>query len=233
MLALEIGIDVVVAGRDQRPALLLAPGGRRHRRAAGGLGQHRLGMRHEVRLGGRDVGGEIGGEGGRVEVQEIVLGGAHVVVGGGRRREQADGTLALVGDESGDVDEADDIGRIARFGDDHPAIAVADQKDGALLQIQHPFGRRDVVGERCQRLLHHADRIAVLAENVGDALPSGAVGEGAVDEDDVLDRLGPRRRDGSRQKCDRRGRSGNGFIRHRALLHDQTHSTGRLNKASA
>ena len=95
----------------------------------------------------RDVGGEIGGEGGRVEVQEIVLGGTHVIVGGGRRREQAQCTLALVGDESGDVDEADDIWRIARFGDDHPAIAVADQKGWALLQIQHPFGRRDVVGK--------------------------------------------------------------------------------------
>ena len=85
-----------------------------------------------------------------------------------------------------------------RFGDDHPAIAVADQNGGALLQIQHAFGCRDVVGERCQRLLHHADRIAVFAKNVGDAPPSGAVGEGAVDEDDVLDRLGgPRRGDGS------------------------------------
>ena len=55
--------------------------------------------------------------------------------------------LALVGDESGDVDEADDIRRIARFGDDHAAIAVADQKGRALLQVQHAFGRCDVVGE--------------------------------------------------------------------------------------
>ena len=103
-VALEIGIDVVVASRDQRPALLLMPGG-------------------------------------RLEVQEIVLGGAHVVVGGGLLREQANCTLALVGDESGDVDEADDIRRIARFGDDHPAIAVADQKGRTLLQIQQPFCR--------------------------------------------------------------------------------------------
>jgi hypothetical protein len=56
-------------------------------------------------------------------------------------------SLTLVGDERGDVDEAGDIRRIARFGDYHPAIAVADQKGGTLLQIQHPFGRRDVVGE--------------------------------------------------------------------------------------
>lgn len=62
-------------------------------------------------------------------------------------REQADCTLALVGDESGDVNEADDIRRIARFGDDHSAITVANQKGWALLQIQHAFGRRDVIGE--------------------------------------------------------------------------------------
>ena len=104
-VALEIRIDVVVASRDQHPALLLMPGGSRYRRAASGLGQHRLRMGHEVRLGGREVGGKIRGEGGRVKVQEIVLGGAHVVVGGGGLREQANCTLALVGDEGGDETE--------------------------------------------------------------------------------------------------------------------------------
>lgn len=49
-------------------------------------------------------------------------------------REQVQCTLALVGDESSDVDEADDIRRIARFGDYHPGIAVADQKGRARLQ---------------------------------------------------------------------------------------------------
>jgi hypothetical protein len=47
-------------------------------------------MGYEIRLGRREVGGEIGGERGRV------------------------------GDERGYVDEADDIRRVARFGDDHP-----------------------------------------------------------------------------------------------------------------
>src|SRR3974377_1448916 len=104
-------------------------------------------MGREVRVGGREVGGEIGGKGGGVKVQEIVLGGTDVVVGGGGLREQAKCTLALVGDEGGDVDKAGDIRRIARFGDDHPAIAGTDHNGGALLQIQHPFGRRDVVGK--------------------------------------------------------------------------------------
>jgi hypothetical protein len=40
-------------------------------------------MCHEVRLGRRDVGSEIAEEGGRLKVQEIVFGGAHVIVGGG------------------------------------------------------------------------------------------------------------------------------------------------------
>jgi hypothetical protein len=47
--------------------------------------------------------------------------------------------------ETGDVDEAGNIRRIARLGDDHPTIAVADQEGRALLQIQHAFGRRDAV----------------------------------------------------------------------------------------
>lgn len=58
---------------------------------------------------------------------------------------------------------------------------MADQKGWALLQIQQPFGRRDVGGEGCQGFLDHADRIAVFTQNVDDSLPSGTVGEGAVD----------------------------------------------------
>jgi len=100
-----------------------------------------------MKFASAEVGSEICGKGGRVKVQEIVLGGADVVVGGGGLREQPKCTLALVGDEGGDIDEPGDIRRIARFGDDHPAIAVTDQNGGALLQIQHPSGRRDVVGK--------------------------------------------------------------------------------------
>jgi hypothetical protein len=39
--------------------------------------------------------------------------------------------------------------------------------------------------------------IAVFDQNVGDLPPSGTVGEGPVDDDDILDRLGPCRGDGS------------------------------------
>ena len=41
--ALVIGVDVAVASRDQRPALLLVPGGGCHLRGGGDLGQYRLG----------------------------------------------------------------------------------------------------------------------------------------------------------------------------------------------
>jgi len=98
--------------------------------------------------------------------------GPHVVVGGRRLAQEGDGALALVGDEGGDIDEADDVRRIARLGDHDAAIAVADQDRRALLQLQHPLGRRHVVGERGQRLLHHADRVAVLAQDVGDRAPA-------------------------------------------------------------
>ena len=39
------------------------------------------------------------------------------------------------------------FGALPAFGVYRPAIAVADQKGGALLQGQHPLGRRDVVGK--------------------------------------------------------------------------------------
>jgi hypothetical protein len=59
----------------------------------------------------------------------------------------------------------------------------------------------------------------VLAKNVDDALPSGTVGEGAVDDDNILDWIGLRRGDGSRQKYERRGHGGNELGWHRTLLH--------------
>ena len=120
----------------------------------------------------------------------------------------------------------------AGLGDDRAAIAVADEHGRTGLAVEDAVGGGDVIRQRSLRFLDDADAVAVLAEDIGDAPPARTVGEGAVDEDDVLDRLGPRRRDGRRQKRHRCGRSGNGFIRHRALLHDQTSSTYRLNKSS-
>jgi hypothetical protein len=104
------------SSKGRWPRRFLVPGGRRHRRG-GGLGQHRLGMSHEVRVGRRDVGSEIG-RGGRSAQRT----GHHpwwraCPCWRGGLREQVQCTLALVGDESGDVDGAGDIRRIARFGD--------------------------------------------------------------------------------------------------------------------
>jgi len=84
----------------------------------------------------------------------------------------------------------------AGLGDDGAAIAVADEHGRTGLAIEDAVGRGDIIRQRSFRLLDDADGIAVLAEDIGDRLPAGSVGEGAMHEDDVLDRLGPRRGDG-------------------------------------
>ena len=64
---------------------------------------------------------------------------------------------------------------------------MADQDHRAVLAGEHPVGRRHFIGECRQRILNDADVVAAAGENVVDALPAGAVGPGAVDENDVLD----------------------------------------------
>jgi hypothetical protein len=85
--------------------LLLVPGGCHHRR--GGRGPLvSIGWECAINWRGKPSAQRTG----------IVLGGAHVLVGGGCLRERVKCTLALVGDESGDVDKTGDIRRIVRFG---------------------------------------------------------------------------------------------------------------------
>ena len=61
-----------------------------------------------------------------------------------------------IGRVRGDIDEAHDVGMDAGLGDDRAAVAVADEQRGAVLQIENPLRRRDIVGKRRLRLLHHA-----------------------------------------------------------------------------
>ena len=60
----------------------------------------------------------------------------------------------------------------AGLGDDGAAIAVADEKCRAVLQVENAFGGRYVVLERGLRHLHDGDVEALLGEDVVDRLPA-------------------------------------------------------------
>ena len=61
---------------------------------------------------------------------------------------------------------------------------MADQHDWPGLRGDDALGERHVVGERGRRVLDDGDVVAVLLQDVVDALPAGAVDEAAVDKDD-------------------------------------------------
>ena len=105
----------------------------------------------------------------------------------------------------GDVDQADDVGMNAGLGDDRAAIAVADQKRRAILQVENALRRRDIVGERRLGLLHHGDVEAFLGEDLVDRLPARRVDPGAVHQHDVLQR---RRTGGSCRRGETESRCG-------------------------
>src|ERR1700722_17690305 len=101
----------------------------------------------------------------------------------GQRRAER---FALVQAERGDVDQARDIGVIrAERGDDLAAVGVPGDDGGAVLQVQHLAQPGNVIGERGQRELRRGDVVAVGLQALDDAAPAGALGPGAVDEDDV------------------------------------------------
>src|SRR5215471_5535747 len=70
--------------------------------------------------------------------------------------------------------------------DDHPAIAVADQHTRTCL-VEHAARCSHVCRETRLRLLDNSYRVTVALENVRHRLPSGAIGEGAMDQNDSLD----------------------------------------------
>src|SRR5215472_3681790 len=75
---------------------------------------------------------------------------------------------------------------VPHFVDDHPAIAVADQHTRTCL-VEHAARRSHVCRETRLRLLDNSYRVTVALENVRHRLPSGAISEGAVDQNDSLD----------------------------------------------
>jgi hypothetical protein len=59
---------------------------------------------------------------------------------------------------------------------------VADQHDRAVLVVQDPAARVGVALQRQGWVLHDADLVAVVGEQVVDGLPAGPIHEAAMDE---------------------------------------------------
>src|SRR5262249_25522898 len=95
-------------------------------------------------------------------------------------------TLADVWLDGCYINKSLDVGMHSRLGDDHSAITVADQHTGTCL-VENAARRGHVCRETRQRLLDNAYRVTVTLENVRHRLPSGPIGEGAVDQNDGLD----------------------------------------------
>jgi hypothetical protein len=72
------------------------------------------------------------------------------------------------------------------LGNDHSAVAVADQhaRPGP---VQHQPRSRDIGLEGGLGLLNDEHPVAIMLQNIRDRLPSGTVGECAVDQNDILD----------------------------------------------
>src|SRR5262249_16080373 len=82
--------------------------------------------------------------------------------------------------------ESLDAGMRPHFVDDHPAIAVADQRTRTGL-VEHAARRSHVRRETRLRLLDNSYRVTVALENVRHPLPSAAIGERTLAQNDSLD----------------------------------------------
>ena len=77
----------------------------------------------------------------------------------------------------------------ARLGDHCAAPGVADEDRRAVLSIEDPRGRGDVIFERGERVLDDGDREAPRRQVVVHATPAGTISEGAMHQHNVLDLL--------------------------------------------
>src|SRR5215831_9694451 len=142
--------------------------------------------RHEARDRLRRIGREIGRKRIGIHGEEAVAHWSDAF--GGRRHfvAQIGNALPDIRLEGRHENESLDAGMRPHFVDDHPAIAVADQHTRIGL-VENPARRSHVCRETRLRLLDNSYRVAVTLENIRHRLPSGTIGEGAVDQNDSLD----------------------------------------------
>ena len=94
--------------------------------------------------------------------------------------------LTFVRRKRGDIDEPRDFRIVARLGDNRPAVGMPDENYRAGLSVNNAFGYGDIIGERYRRILNDRNCVAVLPQNVIDALPTRAVHKTTVHQNHCL-----------------------------------------------
>src|SRR6476646_7829363 len=106
----------------------------------------------------------------------------------GRRplRQYRPDRLAFVDRDGRDVDQADDVWRVgAEPGDDLPTVGVAGDDGRTVLEGQYLAEPCDIIGQRREGKLWCRDVVAVGLEALDDRAPTGTVGPGTVNKNDV------------------------------------------------
>src|SRR5215813_1763833 len=183
---LKVWVGHPILFGDHGVARLLFPGCNRGLRAKCVTCNRYLRDRHEARDRLKRIGREIGRKRIGIHGEEAVAYRSDAF--GGRRHfvAQIGNALPDIRLEGRHENESLDAGMRPHFVDDHPAIAVADQHTRTYL-VENAARRSHVCRETRLRLLDNSYRVTVALENVRHRLPSGAIGEGAVDQNDSLD----------------------------------------------
>ena len=98
--------------------------------------------------------------------------------------------LTFIERKGGNVDKRCNVWMIAGFGDDGPAVAVADQNHWAAHGVDCGLRVLLVVGVRSLGRLRYRHLVAILLQDVSDGFPAGAIGECTMHQNHVLDASG-------------------------------------------
>ncbi len=187
--------DGGVLGGDDEPARARPPGGLGDRRGEGRHGDGHLRVAHEGGVRVADVGGEPLLEAfGADEAESVGLFLDHEGRGDAEALILVPGRLADIGGQGGDIDQALHLFVDAGLGDHHAAPRVADKNGSAVLAGEGAPRGGHVVGQGGEGVLDDGHPVAASGQVVIDGPPARAVGEGAVNQDDVADGLSRRNR---------------------------------------
>src|SRR5271155_4655451 len=184
--ALLIRIDRSVFGGHHVKGRLVLPGGILNLMGERVSRNRHLRYSHELRLIPWDVRCEVGRE------MRLVYPPKPVAVRcerlGCLRHSRFDrGTaLAFVESKCSNIDKRRNVWVIAGLGDDGPSIAVADQDHRGAHGVDCGLRVLLVVGVGCLGVLYHRDLVTIILENVGNPLPTRAIGESPMHQHHVL-----------------------------------------------
>jgi hypothetical protein len=89
--------------------------------------------------------------------------------------------------KGGDVDHRFHLFIRAGFADDNAPVGVTNQHHRPILLSDGALREGDIVGQRGRRVLDDRHIVALLLQRVVDTLPPGAIGEAAMDQNDIFD----------------------------------------------